>query len=40
MDERKRCHRWVSPEEAVAYVHRILEALGVPDERTTNVITC
>lgn len=29
MDERSRCHRWVSPEEAVAYADRIREALGV-----------
>lgn len=28
MDERSRCHRWVSPEEAVAYADRIREALG------------
>lgn len=29
MDERSRCHRRVSPEEAVAYADRIREALGV-----------
>lgn len=29
MDEQSRCHRWVSPEEAVAYADRIREALGV-----------
>ena len=29
MDERNRCRRWVSPEEAVAYARRIREALGV-----------
>lgn len=32
MDERSRCHRWVSPEEAVAYADRIREALGIVDE--------
>lgn len=31
MDERSRCRRWVSPEEAAAYARRIREALGVTD---------